>query len=153
MFIDVIKKMDNEDSDNRIRFKIKQGNFEFELEGPKEFVENYMTKMLETMPSPGTSPIPSYDNLTKIPQETSIILPKSVAMETYPETARARLSYLQETGYFRIPRTLGEVTEQLAREGWHYNSKTIDNALRILVTKDSQLRRIGKRGEYRYVQR
>ncbi|MHA1713670.1 MAG: hypothetical protein ACTSW4_06515 [Candidatus Ranarchaeia archaeon] len=145
--------MDDEDTDKKIRFKIKHGSFEFELEGPKEIVEEYMKKMLDTIPQDNAPTVQPYEGFSRRTQEDKVLLPRSVTMDTYPETARARLIYLQETGYFRIPRTLGEVTEQLAREGWHYNSKTIDNALRILITKDNRLRRIGKRGEYQYVQR
>ncbi len=130
-----------------LKFKVQKDGFSVELEGPFDYVRSYFERLLpeqqlkEIIASPGP-----------INMVGEFVTPQNLTMDAFPDTTKGRVIFLKEAGFFKTPRTLGEITEQLSREGYFYNSKTVDNALRVLV-QEQRLRRIGKRGEYRYVQR
>ncbi|MHA1917024.1 MAG: hypothetical protein ACTSUV_01770 [Candidatus Ranarchaeia archaeon] len=131
-----------------LKFKVEKNGFSVELEGPFEYVRDYFEKLL---PEQQLKELITPKNEDEIPI-AEFVTPQNLVMDSFPDTTKGRVIYLKEAGFFKSPRNLGEITEQLAREGYYYNSKTVDNALRVLV-QEQKIRRIGKRGEYRYVQR
>ncbi|MHA2060113.1 MAG: hypothetical protein ACW976_04980 [Candidatus Ranarchaeia archaeon] len=130
-----------------LKFKVQKEGFSVELEGPFEYVKNYFENLL---PEKQLKEMITTQGSAEVIGE--FVAPQNLVMDAFPDTTKGRVVFLKEAGFFKTPRTLGEITEQLSREGYFYNSKTVDNALRVLV-QEQKLRRIGKRGEYRYVQR
>lgn len=123
-----------------LRFRIKSGDFEVELEGDSTYVKPTFEKLLEdlrvkTKPAQIQAPAPA------ISAET---------FEEIPSTVTGRIEYLVKSGFLDQPRKLSDIREELARQGFPYDVKTVDNALRILLRR-MIIRRLGVRGHYQYV--
>jgi len=122
-----------------LRFKIRRGDFEVELEGDSNYVKPTFEKLLE-------------DLLPKA-RPAMVQMPTAVSEETlegFPSTITGRIEYLVKNGFFDQPRKLSDVVQELARQGFPYDVKTVDNALRILLRR-TLIRRLGVRGHYEYV--
>lgn len=122
-----------------LRFKIRSGDFEVELEGDSSYVKPTFEKLLEDLRSktkPAMVQIPA-----AVPEET---------LEGLPSTITGRIEHLVKSGFFDQPRKLSDVVQELARQGFPYDVKTVDNALRILLRR-TIIRRLGVRGHYEYV--
>lgn len=122
-----------------LRFKIRSGDFEVELEGDSEYVKSTFEKLLEELRFK--------TRLTSI--QTSITSSEE-KMEELPSTITGRIEYLINSGFFDQPRRLNDIVQELARLGFPYDVKTVDNALRIHLRK-GRIRRLGVRGHYEYV--
>jgi len=123
----------------RLRFRIRSGDFEVELEGDSNYVKPTFEKLLEDLRSktkPAMIQIPA-----AVPEET---------LEGLPSTITGRIEYLVKSGFFDQPRKLSDVVQELARRGFPYDVKTVDNSLRILLRR-ALIRRLGVRGHYEYV--
>jgi len=123
----------------RLRFRIRSGDFEVELEGDSNYVKPTFEKLLDDLRSktkPATIQIPA-----AVPEET---------LEGLPSTITGRIEYLVKSGFFDQPRRLSDVVQELARRGFPYDVKTVDNSLRILLRR-TLIRRLGVRGHYEYV--
>lgn len=124
----------------KLRFRIRSGDFEVELEGDSEYVKSTFESLLK-------------DLYTKIkPLRPSVSIPVSVeALEgELPSTIVGRIEYLVKSGFFDQPQKLSNIVEELTRRGFPYDVKTVDNALRTLLRK-MVIRRLGVRGRYEYV--
>ena len=55
-------------------------------------------------------------------------------------------------GWFSTPRSLGDVQQELQRNGFNFDSTTISHVLRDL-TQRGILSRQGRRGGYEYIQK
>jgi len=123
----------------RLRFRIRSGDFEVELEGDSNYVKPTFEKLLEDLRSktkPAMIQIPA-----AVPEET---------LEGLPSTITGRIEYLVKSGFFDQPRRLSDVVQELARRGFPYDVRTVDNSLRILLRR-TLIRRLGVRGHYEYV--
>lgn len=122
-----------------LRFKIRSGDFEVELEGDSEYVKSTFEKLLEELMFK-TKPI----------RIQTPVIGSEEKMEELPPTITGRIEYLIRSGFFDQPRRLSDVVQQLAQLGFPYDVKTVDNALRIHLRK-GRIRRLGVRGHYEYV--
>jgi hypothetical protein len=68
------------------------------------------------------------------------------------DTCRGMLERLWREGWFSSERTLGEVHEELARRGYHYDRTAVSHSLVDLV-REGTLFRDGTMRNYRYVQK
>ena len=124
-----------------IRFRIRRGDFEVELEGDPGYVKPQYEELLkEFKPSVVSGPLQPSGS-TRV-----------VEVETKTTTVTARIEHLLQSGFLDQPKPLREIIDELARIGFSYGNKTVDNALRDLVRKQI-IRRVGAKGSYRYVRR
>jgi hypothetical protein len=134
----------------KLRIKVQKGDLAVEMEGSEEYIKELLGE--DTVRKLGEV-VKSELEKSEAPGMTSenpeIKTPTS-AIDSYEKTGIGRIKYLIDKGFFDKPRSLAETTEQLARIGFPYDAKTIDNSLRFLLKKP-HLRRLGIRGEYRYV--
>lgn len=122
-----------------LRFKIRSGDFEIELEGDTNYVKPAFEKLLEDL-RPKTRP-------------ATVQIPATISEETLegiPSTITGRIEHLVRGGFFDQPRRLSDVVQELSRQGFPYDVKTVDNTLRILLRR-ALIRRLGVRGHYEYV--
>ena len=68
------------------------------------------------------------------------------------DTCRGLLERMWKEGWFASEKTLGEVHEELARRGYHYDRTAVSHALVDLV-REGTLFRDGTMRNYRYVQK
>ena len=123
-----------------IRVKVRVAGMEFEIEAPpdriQEAVDQVLSVALKHRPPP-VSPRPA---------EAAGVGPAE------PATCKGLIKALWREGWFATPRRLGEVHEELARRGWHYDRTAVAHALLDLVREDV-LTRQGRPRHYRYVQK
>ena len=124
----------------RLRFRIKSGDFEVELEGNSEYVKPTFESLLNDI----------YPKAKPLRPSVSAPVSVEVSGEEFPATIVGRIEYLVKTGFFDQPQKLSNIVEELARRGFPYDVKTVDNALRKLLRK-MVIRRLGVRGRYEYV--
>lgn len=142
------------------RLKVKKGSVELEASAPSpeeafqlmnrllDFTKKMAEKIPEALPAanaPGSLSLQPTSQQIEFP-------PRPSSIEEFPRTATGRVRYLLGTGFFSKERTLSETVEALAREGFPYNTKPVDKALRMLIRK-GEMRRVGTRRHYRYVER
>jgi len=135
----------------KLRIKVQKGDLAIEMEGSEDYIKEFLGE--DTVRKLGEV-VKSELEKSEVPKATSEtveIRPPTSAIDTYERTVVGRLRYLLDTGFFDKPRALGETVGELARMGFPYDAKTIDNALRSLLRR-ATLRRLGIRGEYLYVQ-
>ncbi len=131
----------DERTSTTIRFHIRRGDFEVELEGDPGYVKPQYEELLkEFKPSVVAGPL----------QPTGST--RGDDIETNATTVTARIEHLLQSGFLDQPRPLREIIDELARIGFSYGNKTVDNALRDLVRKQI-IRRVGAKGSYKYVRR
>lgn len=138
------------EENKKLRIKIQKGDLAVAIEGSEDYIKNFLGA--DTVKKLGEV-VKSELEKSKVPEaspETTKISPPTSAIDTYEKTVVGRLTYLIDTGFFDNPRSLGEAVKELARIGFPYDSKSIDNALRWQLRR-SGLRRLGIRGEYLYV--
>jgi len=133
-----------------LRIKVQKGDLAIEMEGSEDYIKGFLgedtvIKLGEVVKSELEK-----SEASKTTPETTGIRPPTAAIDAYERTVIGRLRYLLDTGFFDKPRSLGEAVEELARIGFPYDTKTIDNALRSVLRR-SGLRRLGIRGKYLYV--
>lgn len=142
------------------RLKVKKGTVELEASAPSaqeafelinrllDFAERVAERVPEATPTPSASAsLP----LQPAPPQTGFP-PKPSSIDDFPRTATGRVRFLLSAGFFSNERSLSETVEALAREGFPYNTKPVDKALRMLIRK-GEMRRVGTRRHYRYIER
>ena len=139
------------------RLKVKKGSIELEASAPSpeeafalmnrllDFTNKVAEKVPEAIPAPSVPASLPVQPQTGFP-------PKSSSIEEFPRTATGRVKYLLSSGFFSKEKSLSETVEALAREGFPYNTKPVDKALRMLIRR-GEMRRVGTRRHYRYVER
>jgi len=118
-----------------VRVKIKIGNMEFEVEAREGYIKNAVEEILSAVMSQGAK------GMIEIPTSTA-----------KGKTCKSLIQSLWLEGWFSTPRLLGEVHEELARRGYHYDRTAVAHALVDLV-KEGVLTRDGRPRRYRYVQK
>lgn len=142
------------------RLKVKRGSVELEASAPSpEEAFELMNRLLD-FANKVAEKVPEVAAASSGPA-SSLIQPRSPeigfgakpsSIEEFSRTATGRVRYLLSTGFFSKERGLGETVEALAREGFPYNTKPVDKALRMLIRR-GEMRRVGTRRHYRYVER
>ncbi|HDJ25989.1 MAG TPA: hypothetical protein ENF34_01570 [Candidatus Bathyarchaeota archaeon] len=123
-----------------IRVKVRVAGMEFEIEAPPDKIQEAVDQVLSVaLKHRATAPGPKVHEAVGVgPVE--------------PTTCKGLLRALWREGWFATPRRLGEVHEELARRGWHYDRTAVAHALLDLVREDV-LTRQGRPRHYRYVQK
>ncbi len=116
---------------------MKIGEIEFEVECQEDQLQATVDKILSTV--------------TEKLKETTLISEKP-ALPPRAETCKGVIQKLWMEGWFSTPRTLGEVHNEMARLGFHYDRTAVAHALIDLV-KDGILTREGKPRRYQYAQK
>ena len=120
-----------------IRVKMKIGEVEFEVECQEDQLQTTVDKILSAV--------------TEKLKETALISEKP-APPPRAETCKGVIQKLWRERWFATPRTLGEVHNEMARLGFHYDRTAVAHALIDLV-KDGILTREGKPRRYQYAQK
>ena len=119
-----------------IKIRLRKGDWEVEItcseDQVKQVVENVLSGFITTAP------------------ELAISGRETISKGT--TTCRALLEDLWNDEWFSTDRGLGEVHEELARRGYHYDRTAVSHALTDLV-RESILTRTGSMRSYRYVQK
>ncbi|MGD8566119.1 MAG: hypothetical protein PVF96_07200 [Candidatus Bathyarchaeota archaeon] len=130
--------MKEEDSEKTIRVKMKIGEVEFEVECQEEQLQTTIDKILSTV--------------TKRLKEAQLVIERTKPSRNYAETCKGVIMRLWEEKFFLEPRKLGQIHDEMARRGFHYDRTAVAHALVDLV-KDGILTREGKPRRYVYAQR
>ncbi len=119
---------------NFVRIKLKKGSWEVEIECEetriKETIENVLL---------GFGSIPEGSSSRQENVRGTL-------------TCRGLIEELLKEGWFSNPRTLGEVHDELARKGYHYDRTAVSHSLTDLV-RENALTRIGSQRTYKYIQK
>ena len=126
-----------QEKEQTIRVKMKVGNIEFEIEGTIDQCNEAVGKFLSTVT----------DKL----KETQLIAERE-APPARAETCKSIIQTLWREGWFREPRGLSDVHDEMGRRGYHYDRTAVAHTLVDLV-KDNVLNRRGKARRYQYVQK
>ena len=121
-----------------VRVKVRVAGMEFEIEAPSDKIQEAVDQVLSVALKHGPSLGP----------RGAEPAPPSVG----PMTCKGLIKALWQEGWFREPRGLGEVHEEMARRGWHYDRTAVAHALLDLV-REGVLTRQGRPRRYRYVQK
>ena len=88
---------------------------------------------------------------TKTTTQTANSAPKKEEAEKVYKGLVGGISLLIDNSFFNVPKTLNEVNEELAREGYHYPIQSINKALTVGFTLNKKLlTRVKSEGSWRY---
>jgi len=123
-----------------IRLKLKIGDVEAEIECEESQLQSAVEKVVTALQKQS-------ETLSKI---SSI----STSQRAVPkkQTCKTIITELWEEGWFSVSRNLGEVHEEMARRGYHYDRTAVAHTLVDLV-RDGLLTRQGGARQYTYVQK
>ncbi|MGQ9719058.1 MAG: hypothetical protein ACUVWK_04375 [Nitrososphaerales archaeon] len=116
-----------------VRVRLKKGNWEVEIECEESKVKETIESVLS-----GLSAVPEVTSETSKPRGAL--------------TCRGLIENLWTEGWFSTPKSLGDVHDELARRGYHYDRTAVSHSLAELV-RENILTRIGTQRSYRYVQK
>ncbi|MFQ6085043.1 MAG: hypothetical protein ACE5OY_02070 [Candidatus Bathyarchaeia archaeon] len=114
-----------------IRVRVKIGSVEAEIECDEDQLETAVSKLVSSL------------------REYAEVAPPARPSE---RTCRGVLDTMLLEGWFKEYRVLGEVCDELARRGYHYDRTAVAHALLDLL-KEGKLSRTGKPRRYRYVEK
>ncbi len=117
-----------------VRIRLKKGNWEVEIECEESKVKETIESVLS-----GLSSVPEVK--TEISEKPRGAL-----------TCRGLIENLWSEGWFSNPKSLGDVHDELARRGYHYDRTAVSHSLTELV-RENMLTRQGTQRNYRYVQK
>jgi hypothetical protein len=120
-----------------IRLKMKVGDMEFEIECKEDQLEETVKRILSTVKEYAREPM---------------ITSKRGLPPARAETCKGLIQKLWSEGWFASSKALGEVHNEMARRGYHYDRTAVAHALIDLV-KDGLLTREGRPRRYRYAQK
>ena len=127
--------MSNEDH-QQIKVRLRRGGWEVEITCSEDSVKQAVEGVLSGM---GT-------------QKLEAIPYKSVTERMPAKTCRILIEELWTESWFGEEKTLGEVHEELARKGYHYDRTAVSHTLTDLV-RENTLTRVGTMRNYRYIQK
>ena len=119
-----------------VKIRLRKGGWEVEITCAEDQVKQAIESVLSGLSS----------SAPEISSEISESIPKGTT------TCRALLQDLWQEEWFSTDRGLGEVHEELARRGYHYDRTAVSHSLTDLV-REAVLTRIGSMRTYRYVQK
>jgi len=124
-----------------VTVKLKRGTWEIEITSPPDKVQSAVESVLAGMAS---------KEQVSIEASMESSLPGEERKKG--ETVRGLLERMRKEGWFSSEKTLGEVHDELARRGYHYDRTAVSHALVDLV-REGTLFRDGTMRNYRYVQK
>ncbi|HVC27618.1 MAG TPA: hypothetical protein VND40_05605 [Nitrososphaerales archaeon] len=133
--------MSGEPSTPSVTVKLKRGSWEIEITCAPDKVQQAVESVLAGMVS---------KELVSI--EASLDSPAAGEDGKRFDTCRGLLERMWKEGWFASEKTLGEVHEELARRGYHYDRTAVSHSLVDLV-REGTLFRDGTMRNYRYVQK
>lgn len=133
--------MSGEPSPPSVTVKLKRGTWEIEITCAPDKVQQAVESVLAGM-------------VSKEPVSIEASLGAAAPDEEGKrfDTCRGLLERLWREGWFASEKTLGEVHEELARRGYHYDRTAVSHSLVDLV-REGTLFRDGTMRNYRYVQK
>jgi hypothetical protein len=131
------EKLTQEASKPPIKVKMKVGEIEFEIECQEDQLQAAVDRILSTV--------------TEKLKETQLIAERTAAPPRV-ETCKVVIQRLWDEGWFSTARGLGEVHNEMARRGFHYDRTAVAHALIDLV-KEGVLTREGRPRRYQYAQK
>ena len=131
--------------DNMITIKLKRGNTEIEITCPEEKVKQTVENVIRGLePELISNPVAAVDEPVKSISESKTPKPNVIC--------RDLIYSLWHENWFRIEKNLSDVSEELSRNGYHYDKTSISHSLADLV-RENVLTRVGAIRNYRYVQK
>jgi len=124
-----------------ITVRLKRGTWEIEITCAPDKVQQAVESVLAGMVSK-----------EQVSIEASLDAPGQGEDGKRFDTCRGLLERMWREGWFASEKTLGEVHEELARRGYHYDRTAVSHALVDLV-REGTLFRDGTMRNYRYVQK
>ena len=124
-----------------VTVKLKRGTWEIEITCAPDRVQPAVESVLAGMVS-----------REQVSIEASLDSPAPGEDAKRFDTCRGLLERMWREGWFATERTLGEVHDELARMGYHYDRTAVSHALVDLV-REGTLFRDGTMRNYRYVQK
>ena len=124
-----------------VTVKLKRGTWEIEINCAPDRVQQAVESVLAGMVS-----------REQVSIEASLDSPAPGEDAKRFDTCRGLLERMWREGWFATERTLGEVHDELARRGYHYDRTAVSHALVDLV-REGTLFRDGTMRNYRYVQK
>jgi hypothetical protein len=130
----------SEEKAPNVSVRLKRGAWEIEITCPPDKVQQAVESVLAGMVSK-----------EQVSIETSLEAASTEEGRKF-DTCRGLLERMWKEGWFSSEKTLGEVHEELARRGYHYDRTAVSHALVDLV-REGTLFRDGTMRNYRYVQK
>lgn len=131
----------SEERPPNVTVRLKRGTWEVEITCAPDKVQQAVESVLAGMVSK-----------EQVSIEGSLETPSQGDEGKRFDTCRGLLERMWKEGWFSSERTLGEVHEELARRGYHYDRTAVSHALVDLV-REGTLFRDGTMRNYRYVQK
>ena len=125
----------SEEKKRKVRITVRLADMEFEIEADEDQIEASVEKVLSA----------ALKATSTVAAVKSLPAPKT-------RTCKGLIQELWREGWFTVRRGLGEVHEELARRGYHYDRTAVAHALLDLV-REGILHREGKPRRYRYIQK
>jgi hypothetical protein len=124
-----------------VTVRLKRGTWEIEITCAPDKVQQAVESVLAGMVSK-----------EQVAIEASLDAPSPGEEAKRFDTCRGLLERMWKEGWFASEKTLGEVHDELARRGYHYDRTAVSHALVDLV-REGTLFRDGTMRNYRYVQK
>ena len=124
-------------TEERVKIRLKVAGIELEIECTPSEVEEAVKKALKGI---------------KSVTEFKEVLPVKQTGGLRPTTCKGMIEELWKEGWFKEPRSLGEVWEEIARRGYNYDRSAVAHAL-LDLTREGKITRRGKARKYVYVQK
>ena len=134
-------QLSGEPSPPSVTVKLKRGTWEIEITCTPDRVQQAVESVLAGMVSK-----------EQVSIEASLDSPAPGEDGKRFDTCRGLLERMWKEGWFASEKTLGEVHEELARRGYHYDRTAVSHSLVDLV-REGTLFRDGTMRNYRYVQK
>jgi len=126
---------------DRVRVRVKVGSAEVEIECDRSVVEQTVKQVVSAL----QSSMPS-----RLEQPSTAQAPPRTSRRGL--TCRDVVASLYDEGWFSESRSLGQVSAELSRKGYNYDSTAVAHVLLDLV-RQNILTRTGTSRSYRYIQR
>ena len=129
-----------------LRFRIRKGDFEVELEGDEEYVRKEYETLRDQLSQPNNRKEPKETSHSGATKES-----RAEASQGLPATFAEKFERLKQEGVFSNPRNSGEIAKILRDRGWGvFLSKDVSSRLKEQAPRIG-LRRVplGK-GKYGY---
>jgi hypothetical protein len=136
-----LKPLSGEAGQPSVTVKLKRGTWEIEITCAPDKVQEAVESVLAGMVSK-----------EQVSIEASLDSPEPGEDAKRFDTCRGLLERMWREAWFATERTLGEVHDELARRGYHYDRTAVSHALVDLV-REGTLFRDGTMRNYRYVQK
>jgi hypothetical protein len=112
--------------------------------------EVILGRLLDAEVAPNGS-VPSPENPGSRVSKIARTLGATGLRSRLPKSCSERIVSLRDDGFFKTPRTLGEIRSELQMRGWTYPLTSLSGPMQKLVQKRELRRMSGQNGSYTYV--